>query len=53
MKTEQVYYWYCPACNMLEHQHAKSLSEACKNLKKHEKEMHKGKQVGTFGVKKS
>lgn len=33
------------------HERANSLEEAKKLLEKHEKELHDGKQYGTFGVK--
>ncbi|MFA7219026.1 MAG: hypothetical protein WC119_00675 [Synergistaceae bacterium] len=53
MKDEDfVYYWYCPACKILEHQPADSLAHARTLLEAHEKEKHKGKQVGNYGKKK-
>jgi hypothetical protein len=52
MKTEEViYYWYCPACKLFEHQKADSIPGARLKLEEHEKEKHKGKPVGTFGKK--
>ena len=43
------YYAYCPACNNFWAK-GNSLSDAKQKLEQHEKDCHKGKQVGTFGV---
>ena len=48
MKTEYYYYSECPICKDYKEK-AKSLQGARDKLEKHEKENHKGKQVGSFG----
>ena len=58
MKLDNHYYYcYCPVCNNSDKAYdffvkADSLQEAKENLQIHEKDLHKGKPVGTFGVTK-
>lgn len=46
------FYCYCPVCNKTEikfFKKAVNLSDAKGQLQHHEKEVHNGKMVGTFG----
>jgi len=45
---KEIFYWSC--CSQEEHE-SESLKKAREELEKHEKECHKGKQVGRFGKK--
>ena len=45
------YYCYCSNCDYAEK--AKSISDAKVKIELHEKEVHKGKPIGTFGKGKT
>lgn len=50
-KTIKIYYWYCPTCGKDKtYTEVPSSKEALAELEKHEKEHHKGKPIGNFGV---
>lgn len=50
MNDEYYYYAYCEQCKFFSW--ADSVPHAHTILKQHEKEFHKGKPLGTFGVSK-
>jgi hypothetical protein len=46
--VKKAYHWSCPVCGIGK-QPAKDSGDAMAKLEVHEKEAHKGKQVGSFG----